>query len=336
MDPALRDAPHRRWNPLSREWVLVSPHRTKRPWQGSQEEVAEGRPPYDPACYLCPDNQRAGGVQNPGYKGTFVFDNDFAALLPSPPEAPAFSEGLLLADPVQGTCRVVCFSPRHDLTLADMDEADIRAVVDLWAAQVEELGRLYPWVQVFENKGAVMGCSNPHPHGQIWASSFVPQFIQVEDAAQREHFAQSGAPLLAEYLAQELALGDRVVCQNEHWAWLVPFWAVWPYEVLLLPKRPARQLYDLSEDERAALAAIMKNGLGRFDRLFRCSFPYSMGWHGAPLTGESQEPWVLHAHYYPPLLRSASVKKFMVGYEMLAESQRDITAEQAAETLRSL
>lgn len=338
------DQPHRRWNPLRGEWVLVSPHRTKRPWQGQTEPVAETRPAYDPDCYLCPGNERAGGVRNEDYADTFVFANDFAALLPDPGSATAANEDdpLFRSAPVAGECRVVCFSPRHDLTLARMPAAAIRRVVDLWAAQSAELGERWRWVQIFENKGAAMGCSNPHPHGQIWAGDFLPNDVAKEDAAQTAHLAQHGSPLLLDYARKESG-GERVVTENEHWLAVVPYWAVWPFETLLLPKAPARRLEELSDERRDALAATMRSLLVRYDNLFQCSFPYSMGWHGAPGGPDratdpadpgASEPWTLHAHFYPPLLRSASVKKFMVGYELLAEAQRDLTAEQAAARLR--
>jgi UDPglucose--hexose-1-phosphate uridylyltransferase len=331
--------PHRRFNPLSGEWVLVSPHRTQRPWQGQREqESEEQRPAYDSKCYLCPGNVRAGGAANPGYESTFVFTNDFAALLPSTPLS-SVSEGILgRLQPVQGECRVICFSPRHDLTLPEMELGAIRGVIDVWAEQAAELGSSYRWVQLFENKGAAMGCSNPHPHGQVWASSFLPQIPEAEDRAQREYKTSRPAPLLLDYLDSEIADGSRVVEQSDHWVLVVPFWAVWPFEYLLLPRRHVLRLPDLSGDERADLAVILKRGLIRYDNLFETSFPYSMGWHGAPSGPEPGDAshWQLHAHFYPPLLRSATVRKFMVGYEMLAEPQRDLTPEQAASRLRKL
>lgn len=330
----IEDFPHRRYNPLTGEWVLVSPHRTKRPWQGQQEKTApDGRPAHDPTCYLCPGNTRAGGHENPPYTSTFVFENDFAALLKDQPEITE-GTGLLRAKQVSGECRVICFSPRHDLTLAQMEVADIRRVVDVWGEQITELGAKYPWVQVFENKGAVMGCSNPHPHGQVWACGFVPNYAAVEDKNQKAYFAEKGTPLLLDALKEELEDGSRVVAQNDHWVLLVPFWAVWPFEYLLVPRRHVQRLPDLTSEERDALAAILKDGLQKYDALFETSFPYTMGWHGAPTNGEEGSHWQLHAHFYPPLLRSATVKKFMVGFEMLAEAQRDITAEQAAKRLR--
>lgn len=334
---ASADYPHRRYNPLTGSWVLVSPHRTQRPWQGKQETPAEERrPAYDPKCYLCPRNERAGGVRNPQYTGTYVFTNDFPALLPEP-GPPLGGEGdLLRSQPVAGTCRVVCFSPRHDLTLAEMPPDAVRGVVDAWAQQVEELGATYRWVQLFENRGETMGASNPHPHGQIWASDFIPNEAAGEDRHQLEYRQRRPAALLEEYLDLELKEGERIVVQNEHWVALVPFWAVWPFETMVLPRRHVLRMPDLDDAERNSLADLLRRLLTRYDNLFQVSFPYSMGWHGAPTAPGDYSHWQLHAHYYPPLLRSATVKKFMVGYEMLAEAQRDLTAEQAAERLRSL
>ena len=338
MSQLFSERPHRRFNALTGDWVLVSPHRTKRPWQGKQETPpAANRPAYDAGCYLCPGNVRANGEKNPAYTSTYVFQNDFSALLPAAgePVAPPPAPALLKAETANGVSRVICFSPRHDLTLPEMPVGDIEKVVDLWAAQTEELGRTYRWVQIFENKGEIMGCSNPHPHGQIWAGDFLPNEAMKEDRQQREYRATHGRPLLVDYLETELAQKERIVVENDHWVFLVPYWAVWPYEMLLLPRRHILRMTDLTREERRALAEILKRGLTRYDNLFQVSFPYSMGWHGAP--GDLQEAghWQLHAHFYPPLLRSATVKKFMVGYEMLAEAQRDITPEQAAQTLRN-
>lgn len=328
--------PHRRRNPLTGEWVLVSPHRTQRPWQGQVEKAPpEERPAYDPECYLCPGNERAGGVRNPNYDSTFAFTNDFAALLPDTP--PAHSDQPLLRFESQpGTCRVVCFSPRHDLTLPEMAPADIRRVVDVWAEQVVELGQRFCWVQVFENKGAMMGSSNPHPHGQIWALDTLPNEPTKEERQQRAYMAEHGHPLLVDYVELESMRQERVVVENQHWLAVVPFWAVWPFETLLLPRRHVLHLPELDDVQRDALAEILKALLTRYDNLFEVSFPYSMGWHGAPTGPGEFIHWQLHAHFYPPLLRSATVKKFMVGFEMLAEAQRDLTAEQAAARLRAL
>ncbi|MFZ4813966.1 MAG: UDP-glucose--hexose-1-phosphate uridylyltransferase [Phototrophicaceae bacterium] len=329
--------PHRRYNPLRGEYVLVSPHRTKRPWQGQQEKPAvEGRPMHDPKCYLCAGNERANGEFNPHYEHTYVFTNDFAALLPDADQPPVPDHPLFIATPVRGTCRVICFSPRHDLTLPELAASDIRQVIDVWGEQVAELGASYPWVQVFENKGSAMGASNPHPHGQVWAQDTLPNEAAREDANQRAYYAEYGRPMLLDYAEQELARRERVVVENDEWVAVIPYWAVWPFETLLLPRQPVSHLPDLTDLQRDALADALKRLLTRYDNLFEVEFPYSMGWHGAPYNGADPSAWQLHAHFYPPLLRSATVRKFMVGYEMMAESQRDITAEQAAERLASL
>jgi UDPglucose--hexose-1-phosphate uridylyltransferase len=328
--------PHRRYNPLTGDWILVSPHRTKRPWKGQVEKPPPDiRPRYDPTCYHCPGNKRASGEINPEYESTFVFVNDFAALLPDTPAASPSPNRLLSAESQRGTCRVICFSPRHDLTLPEMSARDIRQVVDLWVTQAEELGE-YKWVQIFENKGAVMGCSNPHPHGQIWAGSALPNEPAKEDRRQRAYFEEHGEPLLVAYATLENELKERIVVENKDWMAVVPYWAVWPFEMLLMPRRHVLRLPDLVDGERSALADILKRMLTKYDNLFETSFPYSMGWHGAPFGSGELAHWQLHAHFYPPLLRSATVRKFMVGYEMLAEAQRDLTAEQAAERLRAL
>lgn len=333
-----KEHPHRRYNPLTREWVLVSPHRTKRPWQGQVEEAPpEGRPAYDPGCYLCPGNGRAGGASNPEYTSTFVFQNDFAALLPGEMAAGVTSaEPFFQMEPVTGICRVICFSPRHDLTLAEMSVAEIRPVVDCWAEQTGELNATpgIGYVQVFENRGEMMGCSNPHPHCQIWASSVVPNEVAKEGQAQAEYYRANGRTLLSDYLDRELEAGERVVAVNESFAALVPFWAVWPYEVMIVSRRAMGGLDELSDGERDGLAGILKSVTTRYDNLFRVSFPYSFGFHQRPAGGA--EGWHLHGHFYPPLLRSAAVRKFLVGYEMLAMPQRDITAEWAAGRLREL
>ena len=327
--------PHRRYNPLLDEWILVSPQRTKRPWQGSREKPAlETRPRYDPDCYLCPGNLRANGERNPDYESTFVFTNDFAAVLPDVPAAAPSDDPLFQRAAVRGEARVICFSPRHDLTLAEMSLAEIRLVIDLWARQTQELGERYGWVQVFENRGAIMGSSNQHPHGQIWATESPGSIPLKEDRQQLSYFKEQGKPMLLDYAERELELGERLVLENRNWLAVVPFWAVWPFETLLLPKWHARQLPELDAAQRHDLAQILKRLLVKYDNLFETSFPYSMGWHGAPFVRGEHKHWQLHAHFYPPLLRSATVKKFMVGYEMLAEAQRDITPEQAAARLR--
>jgi UDPglucose--hexose-1-phosphate uridylyltransferase len=332
-------APHRRLNPLTREWVLVSPHRAARPWLGQVEQVpVEDLPPYDPTCYLCPGNTRAGGARNPDYASTFVFDNDFAALHPTAAEAPAQSSPLLAAAPEPGLCRVICFSPRHDLTLPELSPAQVEAVVHAWAEQTRDLGGhgFVRYVLVFENKGALMGCSNPHPHGQVWASGHVPNEPAKELAAQADYWRERGACLLCDYLAEETRRGERVVTANQHFSALVPFWAIWPFEILLLAHRHVASLTALTPDEATGLADLLRRVTARYDNLFEISFPYSMGFHQAPTDGQPHEAWHLHAHFYPPLLRSATVKKFMVGYEMLGMPQRDLTPEAAAERLRAL
>ncbi|MBT4287241.1 MAG: UDP-glucose--hexose-1-phosphate uridylyltransferase [Deltaproteobacteria bacterium] len=327
--------PHRRFNPLTGDWVLVSPHRTKRPWQGQQEEITKTkRPEYDANCYLCSGNKRASGDINPAYENTFVFENDFAAVLPNTPSFKNDSDSLIISESVRGTSRVICFSPRHDLTLPEMSLEEIGHVVQLWKEQMRELSQKYAWVQIFENKGAVMGCSNPHPHGQIWASNRLPNEPFKENEKQLEYFKKNDSPLLVDYIQLELKQKLRIIEENENWVVLVPYWAIWPFETMLVPKRHVCRLPDLTQEEDQSLAAILKKFLTRYDHLFNTSFPYSMGWHGAPGNLEDSNHWQLHAHFYPPLLRSQSVKKFIVGYEMLAEAQRDITAEQAAQRLR--
>jgi UDPglucose--hexose-1-phosphate uridylyltransferase len=336
------DHPHRRHDPLQDQWVLVSPHRTRRPWQGQVESLPlERKPAYDPQCYLCPGNARAGDARNPAYDDVFVFTNDFAALLPETPEAPTGIDPLFRSATARGTSRVLCFSPRHDLTLAELPVRQLRRVVDLWAEQTVELGGTYSWVQVFENKGNIMGASNPHPHGQVWAVDALPTLAAREDACQRAYRAGHGSVLLLDYARAEAERGERVVLRDEHWLVVVPYWAVWPFELLILPaRRHVARLPDLRDDEREALAGLLRRAFTRLDNLFETSFAYSFGWHGAPYgtagdTG-AVSAWQLHAHVYPPLLRSASVRKFMVGFELLAEPQRDLTPEQAAERLRPL
>lgn len=334
------DTPHRRLNPLTGDWVLVSPHRGNRPWLGQVEKVpAENLPELDPDCYLCPGNERAGGVKNPAYTGTFVFDNDFASLLPEVEiTSTAVIHPLLNFKQERGLCRVVCFSPRHDLTLPELDLKAIERVIVTWTEQSTELGSrdFIRNVQVFENKGALMGCSNPHPHSQIWAQSELPNEISKELVSQASYFDKHESPLLLDYLTEEQKQNSRIIFQNAHFTALVPFWAVWPFEILLVMHRPAAYLKDLIAEEITALAACIKQITTRYDNLFEISFPYSMGFHQAPFDDRPHTGWQLHAHFYPPLLRSATVRKFMVGYEMLAMPQRDITPESAAERLRSL
>jgi UDPglucose--hexose-1-phosphate uridylyltransferase len=332
-DPA--DHPHQRYDPLAGRWCLVSPHRAKRPWQG-QQDAADNAPrlSYDPGCYLCPGNARIGGEANPDYAGCYVFDNDFPALLPDSP-APSDTDPLFQIAPARGTARVICYSPDHSKTMADMDVAEIGGVINCWTDQAAELAAQYRYVQIFENKGAMMGCSNPHPHGQIWASDFIPDVVVRECQTQAAWVKEHGAPMLLQ-LAEREADGPRMVVQNDHWLAIVPWWATWPFETLLLPRFAVQRLPDMSPEQRASLAHTLKELTVRYDNLFATSFPYSMGWHGAPTSGDAHPGFQLHAHFYPPLLRSASVRKFMVGYEMLAQAQRDITPEQAAERLRSL
>ncbi|AQS88726.1 galactose-1-phosphate uridylyltransferase [Neoasaia chiangmaiensis NBRC 101099] len=328
--------PHRRFNPLSGKWVLVSPHRAKRPWQGKQESHLRRAPVHhDPSCYLCPGNTRINGVVNPDYTGTYVFTNDFAAVMPDTPRPPPSDDPLFRISGARGTSRVVCFSPDHSLTLPQLDVPAIECVVNAWSEQSAELGRDYVWVQVFENKGELMGCSNPHPHGQIWATDFIPNEPQAEDDTQRAYFAEHGRPMLLDLVERESTLAKRVVVETESWLAIVPFWAVWPFETLLLPRFSVKRLPDLTGPQRADLALALQKLTRLYDALFDVSFPYSAGWHGAPFDDRDPTPWQLHAHFYPPLLRSATVRKFMVGYEMLAETQRDLTPEQAAAMLRA-
>lgn len=331
--------PHRRWNPLKQSWVLVSPQRTQRPWQGETgQKTLPAEAAYDPECYLCPGNQRAGGAVNPDYAGVFAFVNDYAALVPQPPPPEsAQASPLLQSEPARGICKVLCYHPDHSLTLSRMTQPEVRAVVDAWVAQQQELA-LNEWiqyVQIFENRGAMMGASNPHPHGQIWSTGFIPDEPAAETRAQRDHMARTGRCLLCEYLQVEQESGERIVFENEHFAALVPWWAVWPFEVLLVGKRHAAALPELSSLERDGLADALRRLTTRYDNLFQTSFPYTMGFHQAPADGKTHEEWHLHVHFYPPLLRSATVKKFMVGFEMLGMPQRDITAEGAAERLRA-
>ena len=336
---AMKSAPHRRLNPLTREWVLVSPHRAERPWQGQTEpQEPQSVPPYDPNCYLCPGNLRAGGVRNPSYSHTFVFDNDFAALQPdtSPAQMDVEGKGILVAQTESGVCRVVCFSPRHDLTLSKMSTAEIRAVIEVWVEEFQSLGRrpAISYVQIFENRGLMMGCSNPHPHGQIWATETIPNEPRKEQAAFADYQKQHGTCLLCDYIRLEETSGERLVCDNKHFLAVVPFWAVWPYEILLLSKQHLGSMSAMDEEARSGLADILKCVTCRYDNLFQTSCPYSMGFHQQPTDKMEHGEWHFHAHFFPPLLRSASIRKFMVGFEMLGSPQRDITAEYAAEKLR--
>lgn len=334
------DRPHRRMNLLTGQWVLVSPHRAKRPWLGQVEKVPpEDLPAYDPTCYLCPGNKRSVGVANPPYSGTFVFDNDFAALLlPENDTRYERTEGLFVAEEESGICRVICFSPRHDLSLPEMTQQDVEAVVRTWADQTVDLGSkaFIQYVQVFENKGAAMGASNPHPHSQVWATGHIPNEPSLELDRQAAYLAEHGTCLLCDYLAAEKQSAERIIAANDHFTALVPFWAIWPFEVLLLANAHVASLPDLSPAQVGGLADILRQVTTRFDNLFEVSFPYSMGFHQAPCDGLPHPGQHLHAHYYPPLLRSATVRKFMVGFEMLGMPQRDLTAETAAQRLREV
>lgn len=332
----LQKIPHCRFNPLTREWVLVSPHRTQRPWLGQVEKpVAPNQPVYDPACYLCAGNERAGGARNPKYETTFVFDNDYAALLPNVSQVEVDEAGLFVARSEAGICRVVCFSPRHDLTISRMSLAEVRQVVDVWTEQFQELEKA-AWVrqvQIFENRGPLMGASNPHPHCQIWANASIPNIPAKELASFQEYRSAKKSCMLCDYLQLEMKKKERIVCQNDAFAVVVPYWAVWPFETLVLSKRHLASMEELSMQERDLLADILRRITIRYDNLFETSFPYSMGFHQRPTNLQPHPEWHFHAHFYPPLLRSATVQKFMVGYELLGSPQRDITPESAAERL---
>jgi len=339
VNPLAQKNPHRRYNPLRQDWVLVSPNRTQRPWQGQMEKpVVAPALTYDPNCYLCPGNTRAGGARTDKYTSTYVFENDYAALKL---DAPRFSsdegdKGILVAEGESGICRVICFSPRHDLTLAKMAVSEIRTVVDVWAEQYRELGARddISYIQVFENRGAMMGASNPHPHGQIWASLSIPNEVVAEAKGQRSYFEERGCCLLCAYREMEVRLQERVVTANASFIAVVPYWAVWPFEVMILPLRHIADLEAMTDTERDDFAAMLQSVTSTYDRVFDTPFPYSMGLHPRPCDGSEHPHWHFHAHFYPPLLRSATIRKFMVGYELLGSPQRDITAESAAETLR--
>jgi UDPglucose--hexose-1-phosphate uridylyltransferase len=335
----LKEHPHSRLNILTGDWILVSPHRTKNPRQGKNLATHPPAPPHDdPACYLCPTNKRADGSENPDYKGSFVFTNDYSSLLLNTPDGGLNEDELLVANSQKGICRVISFSPRHDLTLPQMSVKEISKVVDVWQSEFEDLAT-YPWIkhiQIFENKGDIMGCSNPHPHGQIWAQNSVPGEVAKETQQQKLYFEQKGKSLLANYLELELKKQDRIVFENEHFVVLVPFWAVWPYETMIVSKRHITSILYFTEEEKHALADAIKRLTTRYDNMFETSFPYSAGMHQSPVNSGDHPYWHWHMHFYPPLLRSATVKKFMVGYEMLANPQRDITAEFAADKLRGL
>jgi len=329
--------PHRRYNPLIGEWVLVSPQRTERPWNGKQEDISPNDlSSYNPKCYLCPGNVRANGKRNPQYSSQYVFTNDFPALLPDTTQTTSDSNPFLKIESLQGTCRVICYSPHHNLTMAEMSITEIQSIVNVWADQISDLGQRYQWVQIFENKGAIMGCSNPHPHGQVWAGTAIPNEPYKEHRQQLSYYKNNNSVMLTDYVKLESEQSVRVVAKNEHWIVIVPFWAVWPFETLLLPRRHILRLPELTIYERENLAKILKCLLVKYDNLFNISFPYTMGWHGAPTDSDNYSHWQLHAHFYPPLLRSSTIKKFVVGYEMLSESQRDIIPEQVAERLREL
>ena len=339
MMDGLNAHPHVRWNPLTATWVQVSPQRTERPWQGAVEAaVAEEVPSHDPACYLCPGVRRANGETNPRYDSTFVFDNDFPALRASTPAAEYGDDPLLLARTEPGVCRVICFTPRHDLTMSRLDVPALGRVVDTWAEQTTALGRLphVGYVQIFENRGAQMGASNPHPHCQVWAPASVPNEPAREQASLLAYKAAGHACLLCDYLARETRTNERLVAANDAFAAIVPFWAIWPFELLVIPKRHVQALDALRDDERRALADILKRVTTRYDNLFETPFPYSMGFHQRPSDGGPHDEWHLHTHFYPPLLRSATVRKSMVGYELLGTPQRDITPEDAAARLRAV
>ena len=335
----LTDHPHRRYNPLLDEWILVSPQRAKRPWQGQNEAISdEKKPEYDETCYLCPGNERITGGTNPNYESCYVFDNDFPALLKDEVSSDVAQEDLFKINPERGINRVICFSPKHNVTLAEMEVSEIENVVRVWKEQYLELGAIsyINHVQIFENKGSVMGCSNPHPHGQIWAQSSLPTQVKRTQDNLLKYFQKTEKSLLKDYLESELQKKERIIAENEHFVLLVPFWATWPYETMIISKRHFSSIAEITEEEIKSYAEMIQIITVKYDNLFKTSFPYSAGIHQAPTDGLDHEEWHFHMHFYPPLLRSATVKKFMVGYELLAEAQRDLTAEQSAEILRNL
>lgn len=338
MNKNLDNRPHKRYNILTGEWILVSPHRTKRPWQGKNEDLSiEKRPTYDPACYLCPGNTRNSGEKNPDYSEPYSFINDYSALLPTR-EHNTFEDHLLKAESEEGICKVICFSPDHSLTLPVMKTENITKVIDLWVKEYHNLGKeeFINYVQIFENKGEMMGCSNPHPHGQIWSQHSIPTEVLKKTHHFKKYWDQHQRSLLSDYLEQELELGERIIEETEHFVVLVPYWAVWPYETMIIPKQHYQHIGQLTSEERKDFALAIKKITTRYDNLFQISFPYSSGIHQIPTDGKDYPEWHFHMSFYPPLLRSATVKKFMVGYEMFAGPQRDITAEQASATLREL
>lgn len=331
--------PHRRYNPLLDEWILVSPHRAKRPWQGQNESLPEdNRPEHDKDCYLCAGNTRANGIKNPDYEDCYVFENDFSALLKQEVNYESSNSSLFQLKPERGINKVVCFSPKHNITLPEMEVEAIEKVVETWAAQYIELGShdYINYVQIFENKGSVMGCSNPHPHGQIWAQSSLPTQVERTQKNLRSYYEKNNSSLLKDYLEEELIQRERIVSENDHFVVLVPFWATWPYETMIISKRHFGNIIAMNKQETKAYAEIIKEITIKYDNLFETSFPYSAGIHQTPTDRVSHPEWHFHMHFYPPLLRSATVKKFMVGYEMLGEAQRDISPEQSAKILRDL
>ncbi|APD06367.1 UDP-glucose--hexose-1-phosphate uridylyltransferase [Flavobacteriaceae bacterium UJ101] len=338
MKPNFSEHPHKRYNILTGEWILVSPHRTKRPWQGKTEKTNQKEDiTYDESCYLCPGNTRINGEINDDYTDTFVFQNDFGALLPDTPNF-EYEKGLLKASGESGICKVICFSPNHSLTIPDMEISDLVSVINVWQKEYKELGSLpeINHVQIFENKGQIMGCSNPHPHGQIWAQRSIPTEVLKKTEQQKAYHKKNGKHLLADYIQQEIEEDVRIISQNETFVTLVPFWAAWPYEAMILPKKPMQHIGQMSEYEKIDFAKELKTLTQKFDALFNVSFPYSAGIHQAPTDQNNHDEWHWHMSFYPPLLRSATVKKFMVGYEMFGMPQRDITAESAAKILREL